>query len=402
MKYLPMADVKYSPIGECFEWLCFFGGCGATLSASPFLRKAVEIMNLNILETKVICSNPNNPVFNYFAWPSVARLQDGRLMMVASGMRMKHLCPFGKVVACYSEDEGQTWSKPTILMDTPLDDRDAGVVPFGENSLLITSLNNTVQAQRGWNAQNKNALIDAYLDRLERMGVEQIEEKYLGSTFIISHDGGKTFSDIMRMPVTTPHGPAVMKDGSLLYVGRTFSAHNYAMDDDHVAAYRLNGDGTYEHLGDIENTPNGLLSCEPNAIVLPSGKVVVHIRVHKRGYFTIFQSESYDGGKTFTKPHQILDKEGGAPAHLLYLNNGVLISTYGHRKEPFGIRMMYSLDEGETWSIDHELFDKGTGIDLGYPCSVQLNDGSILTVFYARADEFAPAEIMQVKWTLEV
>lgn len=354
-------------------------------------------MNIQVLETKVICSNPTNPVHNYFAWPSVARLQDGKLMMVASGLRKKHLCPFGKVVGCVSGDEGETWSKPAVLLDTPLDDRDAGVVPFGEKSVLITSFNNTVQAQRGWNAEAQDSYISAYLDSIEGTDAE---EKYLGSTFIMSHDGGKTFGEIMRIPVTTPHGPAPMKDGSLLYVGRTFSAHNQVMEDDHIAAYRLNADGSYEKLGDIENVAPGLLSCEPNAIVLPDGKIIVHIRVHKGGYFTLFQSESYDGGHTFTKPRQLLGQKGGAPAHLLLLKNGVLISAYGYREAPYGIRMMYSLDNGETWSTDHVLWDKGLGIDLGYPCSVQLKSGDILTVFYARQTEDGPAVIMQLRWRM--
>ena len=355
-------------------------------------------MKAQILETKTICSNPTNPMHNYFGWPTVARLQDGRLMMVASGMRRKHLCPFGKVVGCISDNEGETWSKPAILMDTPLDDRDAGVVPFGENSVLITSFNNTVKAQRGWNAENKDPYISAYLDAIEASG---LEEKYIGSTFIMSHDGGKTFGEIMRMPVTTPHGPVPMKDGSLLYIGRTFSMHNAVMADDHIAAYKLYADGSYEKLGDIENVAPGLLSCEPNAVILPDGKIIVHIRVHKGGYFTLFQSESYDGGRTFTKPRQLLGQQGGAPAHLLRLKNGMLISTYGYRNMPFGIRMMYSLDEGETWSVDHVLYEQAVSFDIGYPCSVQLKDGSILTVFYAHPAENEPAMIHQVKWRLE-
>ena len=354
-------------------------------------------MNIQVFEKKVICSNPDSQLHGYFAWPSVARLQDGRLMMVASGFRLKHICPFGKVVACFSEDEGETWTKPSVVMDTPLDDRDGGVVPFGEKSVLVTSFNNTVWAQRNWNANNKDPYINAYLDSIDEKAAE---EKYLGSTFVISHDCGKTFGPVMRMPVTCPHGPVPMKDGGLLYIGRTFSAHNLVMEDDHIAAYKLNEDGTYEKLGDIENVAPGLLSCEPNTLILPDGKIIVHIRVHKGGYFTIFQSESYDGGLTFTKPHQLLGDQGGAPAHLLRLNDGTLISTYGYREVPYGVRMMYSTDNGETWSADHVLWDKGLGNDLGYPCSVQLKNGDILTVFYARETEEGPAVIHQIKWRM--
>ena len=362
-------------------------------------------MNLRTLETKVICSNPDNPFHNYFGWPSVARLQDGRLMMVTSGLRMKHVCPFGKVVGCISEDEGKTWTKPAVIIDTPLDDRDAGILPFGENSVMVTSFNNTVQAQRNWNANNQIAYIYAYLDRLEKIGVQKIEDRYLGSTFVVSHDGGRTFGEVKRMPITSPHGPTLLKDGTILYVGRIFTSNTRKVEHDTLSAYTMTADGEYEKLCDIENIAPELLSCEPHAIVLPDGKIIVHIRVQPaRGsdVFTTYQCESYDNGRSFTRPHQILSIKGGAPAHLLRLENGVLISVYGYREMPYGIRMMYSLDDGETWSTDHVLYAQEVSNDLGYPCSVQLRDGSILTVFYAHPDETGPAVIMQIQWTLEV
>ena len=78
--------------------------------------------------------------------------------MVASGFRRRHVCPFGKVVMCQSDDEGKTWTRPMIIMDTPLDDRDAGILPFGENGVIITSFNNTKEAQLNWN-KNQNLIL---------------------------------------------------------------------------------------------------------------------------------------------------------------------------------------------------------------------------------------------------
>ncbi len=355
-------------------------------------------MKVQVLEKKVICSNPDSQLHGYFAWPSVARLQDGRLMMTASGFRMKHICPFGKVVACYSDDEGKTWTKPSIIIDTPLDDRDAGVMPFGEQSVLVTSFNNTVQAQRNWNANNNDPYINAYLDKLD---AEAAEEKYLGSTFVISHDGGKTFGEVMRMPITSPHGPTLMNDGTILYVGRIFTSNTRQVADDTLSAYTMTPDGRYEKLCDIENIAPELLSCEPHAIVLPDGKIIVHIRVQQGGYFTTFQCESYDNARSFTRPRQILADKGGAPAHLLRLNDGTLVSVYGYREVPYGIRMMYSKDDGETWSTDHVLWDEGLSNDLGYPASVQLKSGEILTVFYASEVQGGPTVIHQIKWRLD-
>ena len=60
----------------------------------------------------------------YFAWPSVSRLKDGTFIAVASGYRMRHICPFGRVVASYSAD-GKLWTPPGVILDTGLDNRDA-------------------------------------------------------------------------------------------------------------------------------------------------------------------------------------------------------------------------------------------------------------------------------------
>ena len=369
-------------------------------------------MKITAKDTKVICSNPTNPHHAYFAWPTVARLQDGRLAMVASGFRNQHICPFGKVIICFSDDEGKTWTRPAIVMDTPLDDRDAGILPFGENSLLITSFNNTIEGQRvvnhfdietakrHGNQRTKSPYVEGYLDVVD---AEKAEHQYWGSTFVVSHDGGKTFGDVMRAPVSSPHGPTLMNDGSILYVGRTFCISSTDKDSDCIAAYKMYPDGTYEKLGEIENIAPELLSCEPHAIVLENGKIIVHIRVQNMGYCTIFQSESFDGGKTFTKPYQLLSKKGGVPPHLLVLKDGTLISTYGHRKEPYGIRVMISENGGDTWEIDHEIhvFEDKENSDLGYPASVELNNGDILTVYYTRETVDSPAVIMQTIWSFE-
>lgn len=363
-------------------------------------------MNIAIKETKVICANPNNPHHNYFGWPTVTRLQNGRLAMTASGFRARHVCPFGKVVMCISEDEGQSWTPPMIVLDTPLDDRDAGILPFGKNSVMITSFNNTGEMQKKWNRLRdedgnlnpRSLYINGYLYAIDW---EKAEERYLGSTFVISNDGGKTFGDIKRIPITAPHGPILTNEGEILYIGRTFSKNDTVQETDGVHAYRVFPDGTYEKLGEIPNISPELLSCEPHAVALDDGKIIVHIRVQNDAVFTIYQSESTDGGRTFTPAHQILSERGGAPAHLLKRRDGTLISVYGYREAPYGIKAMFSFDGGNTWDIGHDLYINGVSSDLGYPASVELTNGDILTVFYAKPTQNSPAVIMQTIWRYE-
>ncbi|MBQ9748394.1 MAG: exo-alpha-sialidase [Clostridia bacterium] len=356
-------------------------------------------MKITVKETKIICSNPDNPKHAYFAWPSVARLHDGRLAMVASGFRRRHVCPFGKVVMCQSDDEGATWSRPAVVIDTPLDDRDAGILTFGEHDVIVTSFNNSREMQRRWNRKTRDPYVEAYLDAMD---AERAEERYLGSTFVISHDDGRTFSEVKRIPVTAPHGPARMPDGSLLYVGRLFHTGPEVQNNGGIAAYRLEADGSYELLGMIEGSDPALYDCEPHAIVLDDGKILVHIRVQGEGYFTTYQSESTDGGRSFTKPRRLLSVKGGAPAHLLTLADGTLISVFGYREEPYGIRVMISRDHGDTWTEGGFLYINGLNPDLGYPASVQLKNGDILTVYYAKPEKNSPAVIMQTVWHLDL
>ena len=102
---------------------------------------------IKIGEEKVIMSNPESK-HNYFGWPSAVRLQNGKIAVVASGFRLRHVCPFGKTVISYSDDDGETYTMPAPVIDTVLDDRDGGIVPFGERNVIVTSFNNAIEFQR--------------------------------------------------------------------------------------------------------------------------------------------------------------------------------------------------------------------------------------------------------------
>lgn len=357
----------------------------------------------HIGEKKVIMSAPGMRN-NYFAWPSAKRLQDGRIAVGASGFRLRHVCPFGKAVMMTSADEGATYSLPTPVIDTCLDDRDCGIATFGKSGVIATSFNNTVNFQRH-HATKEDQL---HLDSIS----PEDEARDLGATFRISHDGGQTFGPLYKSPITSPHGPIELKNGTVMWLGRTFSCENSRMESDAVKAYRVNTEnGEMTYIGEIENIEiegSKALSCEPYAIELDDGTILAHIRVqcYPIHVFTLYQSKSTDGGKTWTKPRQILTREGGAPAHILQHSSGLLVCTYGYRGEPlrtppFGIKVMFSQDNGETWSKSEDIYTNKVSLDLGYPSTVELKDGSLLTVFYAHLAPDEPAVILQQKWRLE-
>lgn len=369
-------------------------------------------MKIEVLSRGIVCSNEES-LHKYFGWPTVGRLKDGKLAVVGSGFRLAHIDPFGKCIITYSEDEGKTWSLPAVLIDTPLDDRDGGICAFGESSLIVTSFNLDIARQRQemenwWDESLRFADTDQYFRAYWKANLDLVEQKYdekqyFGYNYRISHDNGKTFGPRKQAPVSNPHGPVELPDGSLFFVGnkpdamgRYVSCYKLYPEEDRWE-FLCDLDEITDHTGLTSSDP--LLSYEPHAICTKSGKIIVHIRTQTANWqvYTIYQSESYDGGKTFTKPHRISGQKSGAPAHLLE-HDGMLISVYGHRDSPFGIWAMFSRDDGETWDTENVVTDDGISGDMGYCSSVVLNDGTIMTVDYGRLPGMSAPVLHQTIW----
>src|SRR4030095_2883832 len=65
--------------------------------------------------------------------------RSGELLVVYSGGRESHVCPFGRVELMSSRDQGTTWSWPRPLLDSALDDRDAGITETKSGTLLVST-----------------------------------------------------------------------------------------------------------------------------------------------------------------------------------------------------------------------------------------------------------------------
>jgi hypothetical protein len=61
---------------------------------------------------------------------------------------------------------------------------------------------------------------------------------------------------------------------------------------------------------------------------------------------------------------------------------------------------MFSSDGGRTWDRDWVLRDDGPDWDLGYPCSAELPDGSLLTVYYQKVRAGEPCSLLWSRWRI--
>lgn len=324
-----------------------------------------------VLSIQTISRHPNY----YHAWPTMIRRKSGELVAVYSGGREGHHCPFGRLEMIRSQDDGQTWSWPQIILDTPIDDRDAGLCETPSGALLVTTF--TAVGFERYLAAAK----DWAPERLERwnavMRSMSAEERHalVGKWVLRSEDGGATWTPPHRVPVSAPHGAVCLKDGRLLFMGRTSNAT--------ISVSESKDDGrTWNDLSElpVREGDDANFYYEPHLVDAADGQLIAHIRnQNPTNDRETLQSESSDGGRTWTEPHPI--GVWGLPSYLMRLRDGRLLMTYGYRRMPRGNHARVSDDNGKTWSEPIIISDDGRG-DIGYPSTVELPNGELLTLWY--------------------
>ncbi|MBN1290552.1 MAG: exo-alpha-sialidase [Candidatus Latescibacteria bacterium] len=349
----------------------------------------------DVISTSVLCKQENR----YIGWPTITRTRTGELFAVFSGDRDEHVCPWGKTQMIRSSDNGVTWSEPVTVNNTPLDDRDAGIIETIEGTLLVTWFTSLAFTEPRYREHYPADVVKSWQRHMEKLNPE-IRAKWLGCWVRRSTDGGKTWEEPVEMGINSPHGPVQLKDGRILYVGKTLWTENKTLG---VAESRDDG-RTWQRIGTIPVRNGESIDHyhELHAVELEDGKIVAHIRYNppERDNNIMRQSESTDGGKTWTVPHPT--GIWGYPPHLIRLTDGRLLVTYGHRREPYGERACLSCDGGKTWDIDNPIGIQGAiNGDLGYPASAELGDGSIFTVYYQIDRQGEKTCLMGTRWRVK-
>lgn len=381
------------------EWLSLTGGM---LAASAFSHHVFAAdPSVQIDDLRVISWKP--PL--YHGWPTIARRKNGELLLVFSGGRETHVCPFGRVELMRSHDNGLNWRWPQVLLDGPIDDRDAGVLETAAGSILVTTFTSlayeAVLKKAEAIAPGEPGAWDPHLLKEwqavhHRLSEEQ-RQKELGTYMIRSTDGGATWSARYAVPVNSPHGPIQLADGRLLYAGVELWAPARR-----VGVSQSSDDGvTWEWLAEIPTREGDDFRQyhELHAVEAADGTIIAQIRNHNAANEKeTLQTESTDGGKTWSVPHPI--GVWGYPSHLLKLKDGRLLMSYGHRRAPLGNQVRLSADNGKTWSPALVINADAASGDMGYPSTVECDDGTLVTVWYELLKDSPQAQLRQARWRL--
>jgi len=302
-----------------------------------------------------------------------------------------------------SKDNGQTWCWPQVLYDGPIDDRDAGVVETSKGSILVTTFTSLAYEPILMRAEKAEpGQPDAFSDPKlllewqavhQRLTAEQ-RQKELGTYMMRSTDGGINWSPRYSVPVNSPHGPIVLQNGRLLYPGKAI------WRDERVGVCESTDDGlNWNWLATIPTRPgdNASRYHELHAVEASNGDLICHIRnENPADVGQTLQSESTDGGLTWSVPHSI--NVWGLPSHLLRLRDGRMLMSYSHRRKPIGIQARVSDDSGKSWSEPIRITSDGVTGDMGYPSTVEATDGTMITVWYEVLKGSPLAQLRQARW----
>ncbi len=358
---------------------------------------------------KTICREEGR----YVGWPTVCRLKNGDLLVVFSGDRDGHVCPYGKLQLIRSKDNGETWSAPKTIANSLLDDRDAGVVQLPDGEVIVTWFTSIAYVSQ--------TRIPGYRRHHEKLPPDLVKAN-LGYFLVRSKDNGVTWSKPEKLEncAQTPHGPIVLKDGSLLQIGRHSAGDKDAASRNVfgktiISVSRSTDAGrTWTVLCPEIMASNGEndrphMFHEPHIAELADGTLVGMVRYHggegvnaQNGNGYMRSTFSKDGGRTWTP--MTATPLLGLPPHLLTLPDGKLVCVYGRRlaKPGLGEFACISDDGGKTWDVKNEiLLMPALNGDLGYPASCLLPDGDILTVYYQYPGGKEKTVLMATRWRVK-
>ena len=354
-----------------------------------------------------IVNRAQNTIFSYQGWPTVTRDEFGTLYVASSSFRIGHVCPFGKTAMYVSKNGGRTWTPPIVVNDTYLDDRDGGLLYAGNGRMVLTWFTLSAEYLASGEWQEYLTKFAGEAGSAANAGMVEAykflpKDKLDGASLLrVSEDYGVTWSEAVRMPISCPHGPNLCRDGSLIYLGLEYCSKG-ELPPRTVALYKSLDKGynweKISHVTPPDGLADGEFLDEPHVIELPDGKLLAAFRLEgHEPSFSIGTSVSEDGGRTWSEV--ICTGVSGSPPHLMMHSSGALICSYGRRQKPYGERAIVSYDFGKTWPEEYVLSESYSG-DLGYPSTVELSDGSLMTVYYQRYENDPKCSILFTKWRI--
>jgi Neuraminidase (sialidase) len=294
---------------------------------------------------QIVCSG--EAAGAYAAFPDVCRLRNGDLLCVFYSGYGHVSTPNtqwsrgGRIMAVRSADNGRSWSKPVVIIDTDQDDRDPSVSCLKDGVLLLN-----------WFTLKQN---------------------HVAIMLARSTDHGETWSEPVTVNFVSPHPFACsspvrqLPDGSLILgLYHEDGSKNLAFG---ATVKSYDGGNTWKEPALIGEKSGIFLDAETDVVALKDGTLLAALRSSK---VDMHFAQSNAGGKTWG-PVRSFGFNGHCPYFLRHSSGVILLA---HRVPATSLH--WSNDEGKTWRGPVRIDSVGGA----YPSMLELPNGEVYFVYY--------------------
>jgi hypothetical protein len=270
-----------------------------------------------------------------------------------------HLGQTGKITVMVTSN-GTDWQRRGTVSKKNTDVRNPAAFIFNDGKMLLAAYKYNVYDNNGYSAPAKYQ-----------------SPHYYDTLIFSSDDGGYKWTEVKanfnkvteKIGKVSPHGsmllnnnlllmPAYNKEGAFLLASK-----NSGIDWDiytQIAAEML----------------------EPYVIQTPENKLLAVMRTGRKKKWAEASVISHFTDNKWIEPEAITEPLQH-PASLLSLSDGRILLTYGDRNyQHQRIMLKLSNNGGLTWGNEQQLGEQFENSDFGYPTTVEIEPGKIITVFY--------------------
>lgn len=313
---------------------------------------------------------------NVAAYPSIARLNDDRLLCVFSGQTSGGK-PKMLLFGTFSSDHGKTWSQPEIILNSPGgNDYDSSLMVLGPR-VIVSATTTPVDGKT--------------IDVSRTMAVR-------------SEDNGATWSEPYEIPMGRRYTSGKTNNGIVLDDGTALLGYTWEKNLELSPTLELTSEGEMEEINAVlisydqgrtwtssasvelparreaklTEAINGV--CEPALVECTDGAVFMLCRT---GLERLYGCRSHDGGRTWSAPEPTSLTSHNAPAALCRVEGerpGILAVWNNSPINRWPLSIAFSEDDCKTWHATIDVAEI-VGQESSYPCCTQAADGEVIVVY---------------------
>lgn len=329
----------------------------------------------------------------HLAFPDVARLADGRLLLAYRQAGEHGVDPTGLIAGQIGQADGTTWAAPITLLDVPdADDRDPSLFVLASGEVLLSYFQYVYEATADGELSVHQVFVARSRDPEAGFGPPALVPPDVAMTYPGAQLADELWVDATGHPVlvTACSSPMVRVGERLLlpsYGGHPWNSANPAAPRSRLTLYASDDDGASWSAEPVapELAPDTWLQ-EPSLLALDAERWILHLRTadgaSPGSAGALWQSRTSDGGQGW-EPYAPFGLIGHAP-YLARLSSGVIISAFRELNDALtqaNVSFVYSLDGGASWSEPVRI-RPWQATEVGYPSVLELDDGRVIFVYY--------------------